>query len=237
MKRRAIVGGLFWCAGSAALGTLLCGWGLIGQSPTSAFGEPGKVEMVEKPKEGDSKSMSGLHSATMGGGCFWCMEAVFQRVIGVESVESGYAGGAVPNPTYKEVSSGKTGHAEVIKINFDHTKVSYKELLEIFFHSHDPTTLNKQGADEGTQYRSVIFYEDAEQKAVAESVIRDLTEQKLWDDPIVTELASLKGYTKAEAYHQNYYNQNQSQPYCSIVIAPKLKKIYKQFAGRLKPVK
>jgi peptide-methionine (S)-S-oxide reductase len=201
------------------------------------FAHAGAEENKTVSVEGGIKVKTELRTATLGGGCFWCMEAVFQRIVGVESVESGYAGGTIANPTYQDVSRGNSGHAEVIRIQFDTTQVSYKELLEIFVHSHNPTTLNKQGADEGTQYRSVIFYDGEEQKRDADAVIKEITEKKLWDDPIVTEVSPLSGYTKAEAYHQNYYNQNQSQPYCSIVIAPKLKKIYKEFAGRLKPVK
>ncbi len=173
-------------------------------------------------------------TATLGGGCFWCIEAIFQRVNGVEKVESGYSGGASPNPTSEQVSRGNTGHAEVIQLTFDPSKISYAELLEIFFHLHDPTTLNRQGADVGTQYRSVIFYHDAAQKLAAETVLKKITDEKLWSKPIVTELSPFQAFYPAEDYHQNYFNSHQSQPYCSVVIAPKINKLYKEFASKLK---
>ena len=172
--------------------------------------------------------------ATFGEGCFWCTEAVFQRLKGVVKVESGYSGGTVPNPTYEAVCTGKTGHAEVTQITFDPSVISYTELLQVFFKTHDPTTLNKQGADVGTQYRSVIFYHNDEQKKFAEKTKHELDSAKIWDDPIVTEISPFKKFYKAEDYHQNYYNNNSFQPYCSFVITPKLEKFEKVFKDLLK---
>lgn len=162
-------------------------------------------------------------TAVLGGGCFWCIEAVFQRLPGVTKVESGYTGGHVKNPTYKQVCTGQTGHAEVARIEFDPTKLSYAKLLEVFFEAHDPTTLNRQGADEGTQYRSVIYYLNDEQKKQAEAA--KVAAKSHWDDPIVTEISPLGDYYPAEDYHQNYYNENPNQGYCSFVIRPKVKKL------------
>jgi peptide-methionine (S)-S-oxide reductase len=172
--------------------------------------------------------------ATLGGGCFWCLEAVYDELRGVLDVVSGYAGGSVANPTYREVTTGRTGHAEVVRITFDPEEVSYKALLEVFFTIHDPTTLNRQGADVGTQYRSVIFYHSPEQKAVAEQVIAELEAARLWPDPIVTEIAPLTDFYEAEDYHQQYYAQNPEQGYCQVVIAPKVAKFRKQYLDRLK---
>lgn len=171
---------------------------------------------------------------TLGGGCFWCVEAVYEELKGVESVESGYSGGKVRNPTYRQVCTGTTGHAEVIQVTFDPKVISLKEVLEIFFHVHDPTTLNRQGADTGTQYRSVIFYNSAEQKRMAEQVIQATTAAKLWSDPIVTELSPLKEFYKAEDYHQEYFKLNGTQPYCRAVIAPKMAKFRKEYKDKLK---
>jgi peptide-methionine (S)-S-oxide reductase len=170
--------------------------------------------------------------ATLGAGCFWCVEAIFQDLQGVLKVESGYSGGHVDNPTYREVCSGLTGHAEVINVTFDPAVISFKEVLEVFFTFHDPTTLNRQGADSGTQYRSAIFYHSPEQKTVAETVKQSM--QSVWDDPIVTEIAAFEKFYKAEQYHQNYYKDNPNQPYCSIVIAPKVKKFRQQYQEKLK---
>ena len=172
--------------------------------------------------------------ATLAGGCFWCLEAVFKDLRGVEHVESGYCGGSVPDPTYYQVCEGTTGHAEAVQITFDPQAVSFKELLEVFFTIHDPTTLNRQGADVGTQYRSAIFYHSPEQKAVAEQMIAEMNSAKIWDRPIVTEIAPLTEFYKAEDYHQQYYEQNQNQPYCSAVIAPKVAKFRKQYLAKLK---
>jgi len=175
-----------------------------------------------------------LQIATFGSGCFWCTEAVFQQVDGVTKVESGYSGGKVKNPSYREVCSGNTGHAEVIQLTYDPSKVSFEELLEIFWGTHDPTTLNRQGADEGTQYRSVIFYHTPEQKQLSEAYKKKLDESGAFDNPIVTEIASFTNYYKAEDYHQNYYNLNGNAPYCSFVITPKLEKFKKVFGDKLK---
>jgi peptide-methionine (S)-S-oxide reductase len=175
-----------------------------------------------------------LEKATFGGGCFWCVEAVFQRLKGVYHVESGYAGGLRANPTYEQVYSGATGHAEVIQVSFDPQEISYDQLLEVFWHTHDPTTLNRQGADRGTQYRSVIFYHNDEQRRQAEASKKKTDASGLWNDPIVTEISPLAVFYKAEDYHQNYYNENSGQMYCSLVIAPKLQKLYQEFGDLLK---
>ncbi len=172
--------------------------------------------------------------ATLAGGCFWCLEAVYLDLRGVEKVVSGYAGGHVPNPTYREVCSGLTGHAEVVQVAFDPAVVSYRELLQVFFTIHDPTTLNRQGADVGTQYRSAIYYHDDAQKATAEAVMAEVTAEKLWPNPLVTELAPLAKFYPAEEYHQDYFARNPSQPYCQVVVAPKVSKFRKQFIGKLK---
>ena len=175
-----------------------------------------------------------LEMATLAGGCFWCLEAVFDDLRGVVSVESGYAGGDSPNPTYQQVCSGTTGHAEVVRVTFDPRVLSFRELLEVFFTIHDPTTLNRQGADIGTQYRSAIFYHSPEQKEVAEKTIAELNAQELWDAPIVTEVAPLEKFYIAEDYHQEYYAQNPSQGYCRAVVAPKVAKFRQKFVDRLK---
>jgi peptide-methionine (S)-S-oxide reductase len=176
----------------------------------------------------------GLMLATFGSGCFWCTEAVFQRVNGVEQVVSGYMGGRVKNPSYKEVTTGQTGHAEVIQLTYDQGKVSFDELLEIFWGTHDPTTLNRQGADVGTQYRSVVFYHSEEQKALTESYKKKLDSSGAFDSPIVTEISPAKEFYVAEDYHQNYFNLNGNAPYCTYVIQPKLEKFKKVFAEKLK---
>ena len=173
-------------------------------------------------------------TATLAGGCFWCLEAVFEQLKGVQKVVSGYAGGSQANPTYREVCTGSTGHAEVVQVTFDPAQISYRDLLGVFFSIHDPTTLNRQGADVGTQYRSAIFYHDAEQKAEAEAFIRELASQKLWQNPIVTEVAAYTKFYPAEDYHQEYFRNNSYQPYCQAVIAPKVAKFRKQYLERLK---
>ena len=172
--------------------------------------------------------------ATFGGGCFWCVEAVFQALDGVLAVESGYAGGAVEDPTYEQVCTGATGHAEVCQIRFDPAKVSYLDLLEVFWKTHDPTTLNRQGPDMGTQYRSVVFYHDDEQKTLAEQTKRKLNASGAWDRPIVTEISPFTKFYKADEYHQDYYRRNPRQAYCSAVIRPKMDKFRKAFAEKLK---
>lgn len=181
-----------------------------------------------------SGSRDGKEVTTLGGGCFWCLEAVFVELRGVEKVESGYAGGNVPNPSYEQVCSGNTGHAEVAQVTFDPNIISFREILQIFFATHDPTTLNRQGADVGTQYRSVIFYHDEEQKNIAKEMIDELNSAQIWPNPIVTEVAPLEDYYKAEDYHQEYYKYNSQQPYCQAVITPKLAKFRKSFAQKLK---
>ena len=166
--------------------------------------------------------------ATLGGGCFWCVEAVFQRIEGVLSVKPGYAGGDIKNPTYKQICTGNTGHAEVAKIEFDSDKITYSQILNIFWQSHDPTTLNRQGNDVGTQYRSVIFFHDESQREIAEKSKIDADKSGYWDNKIVTEITLLDNYYDAEDYHDNYYNNNPNQPYCLFVIKPKLNKLEKQ---------
>jgi len=185
------------------------------------------------PKSSTMNS-SELEQATFGGGCFWCTEAVFLDVKGVNAVESGYAGGTVKNPSYKEVCTGLTGHAEVIRITYDPKLISYEDLLEIFWNTHDPTTLNSQGADEGTQYRSVIFYHKESQKKIAEQYKTQLEASKVYKSRIVTEISPLTNYYPAENYHQNYYELNKNQGYCQFVIRPKVEKFRKQFKKKLK---
>ncbi len=178
--------------------------------------------------------MSSRQVATLGSGCFWCSEAVYSELVGVEKVEPGYSGGSVPSPTYEQVCTDETGHAEVAQVIFDPGKISYRELLEVFFSTHDPTTLNRQGADEGTQYRSVIFYHDPGQKQTAEEIIKELTDEKAFRNPIVTQVVPLAAFYPAEDYHRDYYRRNTSQPYCQAVIAPKLSKFRAHFQAKLK---
>lgn len=187
------------------------------------FKEPVKVKEIE-----------GMEVATFAGGCFWCTEAVFLEIKGVEKVVSGYIGGKTKNPTYKDICTGETGHAEAIQITYNPKEVAYEDLLEVFFGTHDPTTLNRQGADVGTQYRSEIFYHSEAQKVKAENYIELLVKEKLYDKSIVTKISSATQFYPAEDYHQNYYNQNSSQGYCQMVIAPKLEKLYKYYKSKLK---
>ena len=189
----------------------------------SAAGLPQNMNANEPPKATNTTEL-----ATYGGGCFWCVEAIFQRLDGVKSVASGYAGGKKENPTYKEVCGGDTGHAEVIQIEFDPKKISYAQLLDVFWQAHDPTTLNRQGADRGTQYRSIILYHDDRQKQTAEASKKAAAGQ--FRDPIVTEIVPLAKFYKAEGYHQNYYNDNSNAPYCQFVIRPKLDKLLKKLS-------
>jgi peptide-methionine (S)-S-oxide reductase len=179
-------------------------------------------------------NMSTIETATLANGCFWCTEAIFQRLKGVKKVSSGYTGGSVKNPTYKEVVTGKTGHAEAIQIEFDNTVLSFIDLLDVFFSTHDPTTLNRQGYDVGTQYRSGIFYHSEVQKVIAETYIEQLNKANVFDKPIVTEITELKKFYIAEDYHQNYYNNNKNQGYCRAVINPKLEKFLKNFKDKIK---
>ncbi len=177
---------------------------------------------------------AGKEIATLAGGCFWCLEAVFDDLKGVDSVESGYMGGKTANPSYEEVCSGETGHAEVAQLSFDPKQVSFKEILEVFFVIHDPTTLNRQGNDVGTQYRSAIFYHSAEQKATAEQVIANMSAAKIYEDPIVTEVVPASKFYVAEDYHQEYFRRNPAQPYCAFVVRPKVAKFRKHFLEKLK---
>ena len=178
-------------------------------------------------------SESNLQKATLGGGCFWCLEAVYQQVRGVVHVESGYAGGQTLNPDYDAVCTGQTGHAEVVRIEFDADVLTYRKILEIFFAIHDPTTLNRQGNDIGSQYRSVIYAHDQEQRMIAQNIIKQLTQENIFDQPIVTELADLPTYYRAEDYHQNYFNNHPNQGYCAFVVSPKVSKFRKQFSELL----
>ena len=187
------------------------------------FKEPVKIKVKE-----------GMEVATFAGGCFWCTEAVFLEIKGVDKVVSGYIGGTTKNPTYKDICTGETGHAEAIQITFNPNEVAYEDLLEVFFATHDPTTLNRQGADVGTQYRSEIFYHSEAQKTKAENYIQLLEKEKLYDKKIVTKVSSASVFYNAEEYHQNYYNQNSSQGYCQMVIAPKLEKLRKYYKSKLK---
>jgi len=187
----------------------------------------------------DSTNMSEAKSQqkeviTLGGGCFWCIEAVFNELKGVDKVESGYSGGSVANPTYRQVCSGTTGHAEVVQVTFDPAVLSLKDVLGVFFTVHDPTTLNRQGPDTGTQYRSVIFYRNEAQKATAEQTIGEIQAAKLWKDPVVTEITPFKAFYKAEDYHQEYFKLNGEAPYCRLVIAPKMAKFREHYRDKLK---
>ena len=175
-----------------------------------------------------------LEVATLAGGCFWCTEAAFSIIKGIERIEPGYTGGTVTNPTYEQVTTGKTGHAEAAQVYFDPKVISYREILEIFFTMHDPTSLNRQGADVGTQYRSAIFYNSVEQKAIAEALIAELTKEGIWDKPVVTEVAPLQTFYKAESYHKDYYKLHPKEPYCQAVIAPKLAKLQARFLDKIK---
>lgn len=199
------------------------------------------VSCGQRPNAGEKSTMttekkdqSGLQLATFGNGCFWCTEAIFQQLNGVEKVVSGYSGGKVKNPTYREVCSGLTGHAEVIQITYDPKKITFDELLEVFWKTHDPTTLNRQGADVGTQYRSAVFYHNEDQKRLATEYRKKLDESGAFDNPIVTEVTPFTEFYPAEDYHQNYYNLNGEAPYCSFVIQPKVDKFKKVFKSKLK---
>ena len=191
--------------------------------------------MFAQNKATDKKiKQSNFETITLAGGCYWCVEAIYENLNGVKSVISGYAGGKMPNPTYEEVSTGKTGHAEVVQITYDKNVTNLDEIFNVFFTVHDPTTLNRQGADVGTQYRSAIFYKNEEQKKAAQSIINALTKGKIYDSPIVTTLEPLTKFYKAENYQQNYYANNKSQPYCKLVIQPKIEKFENLFKDRLK---
>ncbi|MGD0644023.1 MAG: peptide-methionine (S)-S-oxide reductase MsrA [Candidatus Bathyarchaeia archaeon] len=190
-----------------------------------------KEEKAMSQQPDDNKN---LEVATLAGGCFWCTEAAFSIMKGVERIEPGYTGGSVPNPSYEQVSTGTTGHAEAAQIFFDPKIINYKEILEIFFTMHDPTSLNRQGADVGTQYRSAIFYHSQEQKVTAEKLIEELNKEGIWNKPIVTALEPLKVFYKAETYHKDYYKKHPKEPYCQAVIAPKIAKLQQHFLDKIK---
>ena len=192
------------------------------------------LSFIVKDKTKNTIQMNKQETATFGGGCFWCTEAIFSELKGVISVESGYAGGETKNPTYKEICTGTTGHAEVIHIKFDADKITFTELLDVFFATHNPTTLNRQGADVGTQYRSVVFYHNKNQKTATQQFIAALEQASVFEDKIVTKITAFNNYTKAENYHQNYFNNNKTQGYCNAVINPKLVKFRKRFKSKLK---
>ncbi|GAB6876893.1 peptide-methionine (S)-S-oxide reductase MsrA [Thermaerobacter litoralis] len=189
---------------------------------------------ADRAREGAPAATARLEKATLGGGCFWCLEPVFEELEGVVRVEPGYAGGHVPNPTYEQVCTGTTGHAEVVQVTFDPAVISYRELLDVFFAVHDPTTPNRQGHDVGPQYRSIILYHSPEQKATAEAVIRDLEARGVWEDPIVTQVVPFETFYPAEEVHRRFYRRNPFYPYCQVVIDPKVQKFRRQFAHRLK---
>jgi peptide-methionine (S)-S-oxide reductase len=199
----------------------------------SADSQQTQVNFTDTMKDNEPPTNATTEIATLGAGCFWCVEAIFQQLKGVHKVESGYAGGDVKNPSYKQVTSGKTGHAEVVQITFDPKTITFEELLEVFWSTHDPTTLNRQGADIGTQYRSAIFYHSPQQKASAEKSKTKVAPQ-IWDDPIVTEITPINDFYVAEDYHQDYWFENTNQPYCRAVINPKVEKFRKKFADKLK---
>jgi len=213
-------------AGALALALVL----VAGSLPAAAAG---RAPAVKRGAMTDRKT----ETATVAGGCFWCIEAVFEQLKGVERVTSGYCGGSVPDPTYEQVCGGATGHAEAVQVTFDPAILGYRDLLRIFFAFHDPTTTDRQGPDEGTQYRSVIFFHDAAQEAAAEAVIAELTKARVFDAPIVTEVAPLTRFYPAEGYHQGYYQRDSGQPYCRATISPKLAKLRKLYAARLKTAK
>ena len=191
-------------------------------------------QMKPLNKEKSEKNMNTLELVTLAGGCFWCVEAIYQDVIGIEKVVSGYMGGATKNPTYKDICTGRTGHAEVVQISYDPSQISYEEILNIFWHTHNPTTLNRQGNDVGTQYRSAIFYHNAKQKELAERSKKEINQTDLWANPIVTEIAKASTFYSAEAYHQDYFKTNPNQGYCQAVIEPKVAKFRKNFKDKLK---
>lgn len=200
----------------------------VADATGDAMGGPSMSAATPDPKQAQ---------ITLAGGCFWCLEAVFDELAGISQVESGYSGGTTPDPTYREVCTGETGHAEVVQLTFDPAVLSLEDILRVFFTIHDPTTLNRQGADVGTQYRSAIFYRDPAQRQAAEQVIQEITDRKIWDRPIVTQVIPFEAFYKAEEYHQSYYANNARQPYCQIVIAPKVAKFREQFRERLKKVR
>lgn len=216
--------------------TLTLSWMVLAAALCAACGEQSR-EVSSLMAAQDKPAEKKIETATLGGGCFWCVEAVFQEVKGVTAVESGYSGGAKENPTYKEICRGDTGHAEVCQIKFDTSVLTFKDVLEVFFKTHDPTTLNRQGNDKGTQYRSVIFTHSPEQKEIAEKIKKELDASGAYKNPIVTEISPLGKYYKAEDYHQNYFKTNPEQGYCAYVIQPKMDKFRKVFKEKLKEEK
>ena len=196
-------------------------FGCVVDNPKSNINQTQEIAM--------NQSNEKYETATFGAGCFWCVEAVYQNLKGVQKVVSGYAGGKTPNPTYKQICTGQTGHAEVAQITYDPNQISYQDLLDVFWNTHDPTTLNRQGADTRTQYRSVIFYNDVHQKEIAEQAMAETDASGLWSNPIVTEISPIPTFYPAEDYHQNYYQSNPSQPYCTVIISPKIQKLKKEF--------
>ncbi|MFM8325656.1 MAG: peptide-methionine (S)-S-oxide reductase MsrA [Pirellulaceae bacterium] len=227
-NRRVLLGAMGCLLALAALQSTSCD--ALGQS------QAGEKEAASGSPQGDGKKSEGksMELATVGGGCFWCVEAVFQRLEGVTKVVSGYAGGQTENPNYKQVCTGLTGHAEVCQITYDPSIVSFDEILEVFWQTHDPTTLNRQGNDVGTQYRSVVYYHSPEQKEKAEHYMKKLDEAKIFKNPIVTEISPLPKFYPAEDYHQNYFNDNPDQPYCQAVVKSKVDKFKKVFSEKMK---
>jgi len=208
-------------------------WSILVLTALLTFAAGGEAMTTNTPDAAARADSVSQETITLGGGCFWCMEAIFQQVKGVRSVESGFSGGTVPRPSYEEVCTGKTGHAEVVQVTFDPRIISLHDLLTIFFTLHDPTTLNRQGADAGTQYRSVIFYRTPEQKSVAATVMKEIQAAGIWNGPLVTQVVPFEAFYKAENYHQDYFEQNRSQPYCQIVIEPKVRKFREKFKDKL----
>ena len=208
--------------------------GIVTLFTSISCGQKPENQKISKKMNEEKVNMAGMETITFGAGCFWCVEAVFQQIEGVVKVESGYSNGQAKNPTYKEVCTGNTGHVEVVQVTFDPKKVSFDTILEIFWKTHDPTTLNRQGGDEGTQYRSGVYYSNETQKVAAESWLKKLNDERVFPNPIVTEIAALSNYSKAEDYHQDYYDLNGHNPYCQVVIKPKMDKLQKTFKDKLK---
>ena len=208
--------------------------GIVTLFTSVSCGQKTENQKISKKMNEEKVNMTGMETITFGAGCFWCVEAVFQQIEGVVKVESGYSNGTTKNPSYREVCTGNTGHAEVVQVTFDPKKVSFDTILEIFWKTHDPTTLNRQGADEGTQYRSAVFYANEAQKQAAETWKKKLNDEHVFPNPIVTEITPLSNYSKAEDYHQDYYDLNGHNPYCQVVIKPKMDKLQKTFKDKLK---
>jgi peptide-methionine (S)-S-oxide reductase len=208
--------------------------GIVTLFTSISCGQKTENQKINKKMNEEKVNMANMETITFGAGCFWCVEAVFQQIEGVVKVESGYSNGTAKNPSYREVCTGNTGHAEVVQVTFDPKKVSFDTILEIFWKTHDPTTLNRQGADAGTQYRSGVYYSNEAQKIAAESWLKKLNDEHVFPNPIVTEIAALSNYSKAEDYHQDYYDLNGHNPYCQVVIKPKMDKLQKIFKDKLK---